>query len=206
MKIPSVDVIIVHSYWLSQRKDKIIELSFRGKKIVEAAAYLYKNSSSHPFILITGGKIWGNEYLSLSQLAKKELIEKYNIPQEKIIIKDEAFDTNEEIDVSLQIIKDKKWTTAIDLAWKKHFWTISLLYKVKGFKPNFISVEEILPQQTKQFTHSIYEFNYFLYILLIRLALIFDPEYKLLGKSAKTIRGKKGNFGLPFLPADKYSL
>lgn len=207
------DAILIHAYWLSTGNGRIT-VSFRGKLALQAAALLFEEYNK-PYLIITGGEIWGPSYPSLAKIMAEELREIYGIPKNKIIVRDTAYDTNDEINIFLQLAHKYGWKTLTSLACKKHFWTIPLLYKNRMTKPNFIAIEDVLikrgdiltRQQVKKFHWSKYELNYALYQLAIRLVLFFDPEYKKLGKKARQSRLKKHPYGLlPFLPIDIYTL
>lgn len=206
------DAIFIHAYWLSKENNRIT-LSLRGKLAIQAAAILFERSQTKPYLVLSGGPIWGPSYPTLAQVMADELRETYGIPKNRIIIRDTAFDTNDEIRIFLHLAKKYRWKQLLDLACKKHFWTIKFLYKKSSIKPGFVKIEQVLKkhgdiltrQQVKKFGMSVYEVNYALYQLAIRIVLLFDPEYKKLGKRAQQTRMKPHPYGLlPFLPIDIY--
>ncbi len=209
------DAILVHVYWLSNI-DGDVKLSTRSNLVAASAASLYLQGKVKN-IVITGGKIWGKEYPSVARLMANELTNTFTIPQEHIFIKDIALNTSQEIDEFLKIAEKMNWQSLLDLASKKHFWTISKLYMNKGVKDKveFVNMEDVLLKgnndelikRVKKLMYSKYEFNYILYELVIRLVLFIDPQYTLLGKIAGKERIKKTFAGLlPFLPMDEYQL
>ena len=208
-----IDAILIHAYWLSEENNHTT-ISFRGKLALQAVTTAYEHYHQ-PYLVLAGGQIWGPSYPPLAKAMAEELREIYGIPKKRIIVRDEAYDTNDEINIFLQLAHKYSWKHIASLACQKHFWTIPVLYKNKKIQPTYFAIEDVLLkngsmltcQQVKAFHRSKYELYYALYQLTIRLVLLFDPKYKRLGKRARQSRLKKHQYGLlPFLPVDRYYL
>ena len=208
-----IDGILIHAYWFSQNSDSSIGLSSRGNLVTAAAAQLIINNVCN-YIVLAGGHIWGPQFPSLAMVMQQELVEKFHIPKDRIIVEDSAMDTNDEIDIFLEIAKKFKWNRIGSLASTKHFMTIPKIYSYKHQHAVFLSTENVLgkfgtleqKRELSRLGNSLYELNYFLYQLIIKIIFFFDPSYTFLHHYAKKSRDKKQSYGLPFLPADRYTL
>ena len=164
---------------------------------------------------MAAGFIWGDTYPSIAEVMVKQLTNRYRIPKDKIIIRDIALNTKDEIEVFKGLAKKYAWKQVASLSAKKHLWTLPLLYKDTSLHPTFFAYEDVLQREgdevtkeiVKKFAFSKYEFSYALYEAVIRLVLFFDPSYAYLRKRTVKERNQKTHYGLfPFLPADKYRL
>lgn len=212
------DAVLVHAHWLSQKGKGKVELSFRSYLNTLAAGLLYQ-AGKVDNLVFTAGKIWGPEYPSVAELMAKKLMEKYKVPQSRIFIKDKGFTTDEEIKIFLELASKNGWNKLLDVANKAHLWTIPQLYKRQGGHTDFQTVEEIIKEKgdeeirrlIRQFSQSRYELCWRLYMGVVRVVMIFDPDYKFLGKIANGYRHQKGHM-IPLsifselLKMDKYDL
>lgn len=216
MKVMKVfDAILVHGYWLSQKgENSQVELSLRSKLVAYAAALLYKDKIAKNIIL-PAGYIWGKNVPSIADLIKEELVKKYDVPEDKILVSDEGLNTKSEIVTFLKIVEENNFEGLGDLSFATHQLTIPIHYNGKR-KVEFLNVEDVIFEKgdnehkkiLKWLKDSRFEFNFLIYQILVRLVQIIDPDYRILGKIADKTRNKKShnNVILPFFKIDAYDL
>ncbi len=209
----SSEALLLHGYWLSQKGDGPLKLSLRSQLEIQAAAVIYKQYPNL-YLVINAGPIWGSHYLSLGTVMKKEIIQ-LGVPEEKIIFQDNAMDTYDEIVSFLSLAKKYNWTQLVDLAASQHDTSIPTLYTNLNAQATYVTAESILrtygtqsqKNTVNQLTFSQYEVGLSLYEDFVRIALIVDPNYQLLGAHARSTRNRKTPYGgIPFIPVDKYDL
>lgn len=214
---PRFDAVLVHAYWLS---DGSYGLSLRSRLAVRAAARLYDEGRGVGKIVLTAGRIWGEDYPSLGQLMKEELMEKYAVPSSRILVLPEAKGTSHEIDLFLEQARTHGWTNLVDISAAKHKWSIPETYRRKGQEAAQESYEDILkrtednPHMQKLLSRlhihrSRYEASYAVYQGLTFLLLHLNMEK--LKQTAEKVRVEKGQYVLPLpvlnnFPVDPYKL
>lgn len=220
---PLFDVALVHCYWLSQKGETgKVKLSLRSRLSVRAAALAY-HTGLVGNLVFTVGKIWGEDYPSVAQKMAEELSEKYQVPQERIIVSEDAFSTKKEITTFLQIAKEKGWTKLLDISAKAHQKTIPALYQRMGQEVSIQSVEGIIggifgkgddvrvKKLVERLGRSKYELGLLLYEAGVRLIMRVDPDYTFLDRQATAHRHVKSRAGPPgifgeLFPNDKHDL
>lgn len=106
---PLFDAVLVHGYWLSQRGESgRLKMSSRSHIAARAAMLLYNKGRGAQNIVLTAGQVWGKEYPSSAKMMADELIRKYKIPAERIIVADTAINTDDEVAIFLELAA-KKW-------------------------------------------------------------------------------------------------
>lgn len=207
------DAVVIHGYWLSQKDNGPVGLSFRSMLAVKAAAYLYRNDVTNIFV-VPAGPVWGSTYPSIGKVMSSEL-QKIGVPAKNIIVADSGMDTNQEVAIFLSLAKEHHWQSLGDLAAAQHSSVIQALYQNRQTSVDLLSYEDIIrqygtPDEKKilaSFSHSFYEYDFTLYEQLVKTAMLFDPKYVLLGKIAQESRVKKSsNGGVYFLPTDIFQL
>lgn len=210
---PRTDALLLHSYWLSQKGNGPVTLSLRSELEVKAAYLLYKKHKV-TYLVITDASIWGKNYPTIGKVMQQELI-RFGVPPDKIILKETAMDTYEEVTVFLQIARQHHFTSLSDLAAYEHLLVIPQLFKVQENSPLYFSVEQVIhtfgdasdKQTIQELSHSIYTIGFGLYELAVRATLVFDPRYHLLTQHAHATRNHKSPYGsILFFPVDKYEL
>lgn len=208
------DALLVHGYWLSQKGENPVEISLRSKLAVYATYLLYRNKQVKN-IFLPAGHIWGKNFPSIAQLMEEELVKKYDVPKDNIIVSDEGLNTRSEITAFLKIAENKDWKSLGDLSFEAHHLTIPIHYQRLKKKAKFINVEDVIAQEgdsknqkvLKWLKNSRFEFNFRLYQTLVKVVQFFDPDYKLLGGIADKTRDKKShNSPLSFMAIDVYDL
>ncbi len=205
------DALLLHGNWLSEDSKGNTVLSVRSFLATEAAAICYRNFEGIK-IVISAGKIWGDNYSSVAHFMERKLIEKHGIPKKDIIRSDDGIDTKEEVDLFLKLAQKNNWHNLLDIAFGTHMWIIPKLYGEDKKRIRFETIEGILTKhgtaemkaKLRKIKKSKYEWNFRIYEFLLWISLFIDPSYSLPGIVAKKTRNKKiipG--GLPFLPVDK---
>lgn len=217
---PLFDAALVHCYWLSQKGETgKVKLSLRSRLGVRAAALAY-NTGLVGNIVFTVGKIWGEDYPSVAQKMAGELSEKYQVPQEKIIVSEDAFSTKKEITTFLQIARENGWTKLLDISAKAHQRTIPALYQRMGQEVSIRSVEGIIGEKddvrvkrlVERLGRSKYELSFLLYEAGVQLIMGVDRDYTFLNQQATEHRRVKSPGGVPGIlgkilpPIDKNDL
>ncbi|MCL4416032.1 MAG: hypothetical protein M1365_04950 [Actinobacteria bacterium] len=231
------DAILTHGYWLSDRKPGSgfgTGLSLRSRLAVRATALGYKSyqngfdqeKDKKPKVFLAAGEIWGENEPSVGELMKDELINKFHVPEGNIIVRDEAVGTSGEIDLFLEEAKKQGWTNVVDIAAKRHGWSLPIIWRRSLKKVSTKeeinvtrkSAEEIIKEKdtnrwakklVDKFSHSKYERRYKFYqAVSIGVLLIASDR---LAKKVKNVRDKKVHFSLGFWPfkkslIDKYKI
>lgn len=222
----SFDAILVHGYWLSQKgTDSRVDLSLRSHIEDRVAAILYDGGKGAGKLVLTAGHIWGPDYPSVAELMAEELVRKYKVPREDIIVKTEFIDqdgnkrevtsTHDEVSAFLELRRNNGWTNIADLAARTHDIDIPWLYKKVGEDVKIDAAEDILNAQNdrrikKLLNHlgrSKYEWSFRFYEGAKVFFHLIDPDYKRLNKMTAKARSIKGDLRPPLLPIpiDKYS-
>lgn len=211
--IPSVDALLLHGYWLSQKDSGPVTLSLRGELEVKAAYLLYQHNKTE-YVIVPAGPIWGSKYPSLGEFMAQRLMQ-LGIPSNKIILDPTAMDTYEEVSVGVKNAQQHHFGSLGDLAASQHIPVIKQLFKVQHASADFFSYEDVIntygsledKQAIKMLTASLYSLGFDIYELAVRIVLLIDPHYRLLTNHAYATRTHKGPYGgVPLLPIDKYEL
>jgi hypothetical protein len=204
------DAIFIHGYWLSESKSG---LALRSRLAVRAGALAYDNGKGAKKIFLDQGHLWGHDYLSEGCLMAKELIEKYGVPPEAIIIKGEAYSTGGEVKLFVEQIKLNNWTRVLDIAFAKHLLTIPKIFEKTNTNVEFKSVEEIIEEKDnnphvknliKRFRRSGYEAAFGFYEAAIWAAMRLPGfDYKAFEQSNQHFRTHKSKGSI--LPLDVFN-
>lgn len=136
------DALLVHGYWLTEKRGKTA-LALRSRLATRAAALLYKEGRVGK-IFLGAGKLWGDGYQSVGELMRQELETIYGIPHEDIITEDKAYSTGGEVKRFLQHARENGWTNLLDVAFDQHLRTIPDAFRQYKGKASFESVEQII--------------------------------------------------------------
>ena len=210
--ISPFDAVLVHCYWPSEGNR--FHLGLRTRLADRAAALVYDKGKGARHIVLTGGHLWGPEHPSSAELMKRELTEKYHIPEEAIITKGDAQSTLGEVETFMELAKERGWTRLMSIAAGKHLWTIPGIFKKYGADVVFRSNEEILKDKDsnphirhllKRLGHSKYEFS-----LMIREAGIWTamhlPHFNYERLEARNRAKRTGKGKDSIFPGDVYKL
>lgn len=216
---PTYDAMLVHGFWLSQKSNGKIGLSTRSKFAVRAAYFEYKNQEAKK-IVFTCGPLWGKSYPSVGSLMAQSLVNNFHVPQDSIVLLDEAYSTKEEIDIFTKWAHQSGANRLLDIAPEMHHETIPQLYS-SSTDIHFKSVESILlandqdniADYVRWFSKSRYAQGYRIYTEVVKACMKLGLDYdNLLNQTAKKQRQKKahpgfGNvFGSILPPIDRYDL
>ena len=218
MEETKYDAVLVRLYWLSQRGDDgIVRPSLRTRFADRAAYLLYKNKIVKNLVL-AAGSVWGSEYPSFAELAKKDLII-YGVPEQAIHVQATAASTLDETKVLLDMAYTNHWTRLGDVSFRTHMHTIRHVNKGRDITPFIVEdvVEKYDDRQvidlSRRLSRSIYELGFWLYEMQVLLALrMVGGDYERLTEMGRSRRVKKRHNTLliPFpqigLPMDKYNL
>ena len=216
---PRYDAILVHGYWMTQ-KGKRTSAALRSHFAARAAALAYNEGEGAGKIVVDLGHLWGPKYPSEGQVFKDLLVNKYHIPPEKIILRENAYSTFGEVKTLLELAKENNWTRVLDIAFSQHHITIPGIYKsseLKGVGPvnlqvDLKSVESILDRDDQRITNirrkfsNRYALPYFAYESL-KWLLMHRPgfKYEPLEETNKKMRTKPIN-DFKFWRIDKFKL
>ena len=138
------------------------------------------------------------------------LVNKYHVPAEAIILREEAYSTGGEVKSMVEVAKQNGWTNVLDISSRWHKFTIRRLYKKSGLRIQFKSIQDILKDDDKRAKRKLSGLGrarplYPLYELG-KLAYMHKPgfNYETLEEKNKKARTQKGReFIVPF---DVYKL
>lgn len=190
------DALLVHAAGYKENP-KRLRPSIRGRLQVRAAAELFHQGLVENIIL-AGGKVWGEEYPSLSEVMKEELQRRFQIPSDNVYLIDQAKDTSFEIDLFLTKAKEMGWRNLLDLGLKLHLPRIRTLLKNRNAQVETINSEEILSQispryinYTRKLSWSVGTLTWRFYEGMIRLVMVVDRDGSFFKNMAERRRTKK---------------
>jgi hypothetical protein len=167
MPSPKYNAILVHGYWMTQRRDRTA-LSLRSHFAARAAAVAYDEGRGASKIVIDLGHFWGPDYPTEGVIMAQTLINKYHVPPEALIVRDEAYSTYGEVGTVLKLARENRWTKILDVAFGPHKKTIRGIYKSRDYKDlakdvniEQKSVEDILENDDPRITRVLRDFNAF---------------------------------------------
>jgi hypothetical protein len=211
------DALLVHGYWMSEPTPGHVKLGLRSHLAVRAASFVYDHSWGTGKIVVDLGHLWGPNYPSEGELMAKELEEKYGVPKEDIILRENAYSTGGEVKSIVELSKQNGWDSIADLAFSKHHLTIPRVYEEYDNQAHveFISIENVLELQddrrvvdiVRKLGSSRYEFAYGIYerakwLAMHRPGFSYDAmEEK--NKNARKDKGKDSPLPISF---DVYKL
>lgn len=158
IQIPQFDAILVHGYWMSDKTIRkhqengmvserhITAPALRTHFAARAAALAYDEGKGAKKIVIDLGHLWGHDYPPEGKVVADTLVNKYHVPQEAIILREDAYSTGGEVKTFLELAKENNWTNVLDVADKYHHLTIRKLYKKSNLRVTFKSIQEILKE------------------------------------------------------------
>ncbi len=226
IQAPQFDAILVHGYWMSDKtirkhqKDgttserHITAPALRTHFAARAAALAWDNGRGAGKIVIDLGHLWGPDYPSEGKVIADTLINKYHIPAEAIILREEAYSTGGEVKSMIELAKQNDWTNVLDVSSRWHEFTIRKLYKNSGLLVEFKSIQEILRNEDKRIKQKLSGLGrarplYPLYELG-KLAVMHKPgfNYESLEEVNKKARTEPGQDvkGSPIAIVDVYTL
>lgn len=209
---PFYDAALIHGYWPSQRRAGPYTQGLRGRTVTRAAAYEFRRGSIGT-IVITNGRVWGEDYDPVSYLMRRDLVNKFKIPEDKVLVSGDARTTEQEVNQFLDVARENSWHNLLDIAFRTHHLTIPQLYPDTDVTINFKSVEHIFREQEgrwkrkfmRKLSTSQYEVNFILYEL-IQMTFLRSGLRFLLRKKALSGRNQKHEGFLKQFPIDKYHL
>ncbi len=119
-------------------------LALRSRLATRAAALAWDHGKGAGKIVIDLGHLWGPDYPTEGRLIVKELEQKYQIPHEAIILREDAYSTGGEVKSFLELARENGWSKLMDVAFSTHHLTIPRIYSGYSGVVDFRSVEEIL--------------------------------------------------------------
>lgn len=150
---PQYDAAVVHGYWLSEHRTG---LGLRSRLTTRAVA-IERAQGETEKIFVNLDHLWGSAEPSEGKLVAQELKEHYHVPNENIVLRENAWSTGGEVKTFVEEARERGWTDLVDIAFAKHqsfisilgrkFGTIPLLYKSFGLKPQYKSTEDILREK-----------------------------------------------------------
>lgn len=201
------DVIATHLYWIIA-EDQNFKLDIRSQLETLAAAVQFFRQHGKPKILLLTGKIFGSNFPSVSEIAKKELVERFNIPPSDILLLFDngldAVETIAEMD-GIKLVANKfRFGKIMEIAEPAQAKTIKLMQnKMNRFiKTDIRSADEILLGKVRSpledFRNSKYELQYRLYEWLKRKAIELNFIEKITTAVGKSRNGPKRHLPWPF--------
>ncbi|MBI2032473.1 MAG: hypothetical protein HYT09_02390 [Candidatus Levybacteria bacterium] len=144
--VPKYDAILVHGYWMSEHPSG---LALRSRLAARAAALAYDEGRGARKIVVDLGFQWGPEYPSTGLLIAGELQEKYGVPPESIIFREESYSTGGEVKTFVELAEENGWNNLLDIAFSNHYLTIPDIYREYDIQARvtFRSVEDILREK-----------------------------------------------------------
>lgn len=139
---PPFDAILVHGFMLSEGNES--GLSLRSILAARAAYLAYDQGRGARHIVLAVGHPWGPDYPSVASRMAKLLEEKYHVPKETIIVRDDASSTYREVEDFLELKREMGWTRLLDISFKKHLWTVPGVFKQFGENVAYSSIEGII--------------------------------------------------------------
>lgn len=236
IQAPLFDAVLVHGYWLSQEGEGRVTRSLRSHVQDRAAAVFYHSGFGTKKLVLTAGHIWGPDYPSVAEVQKEELVRKYGVPEDDIVVKttlvrdgevQEVQTTDDEVEAFVQYANENELPILADIAPRVHNSSILPgvganipdLYKKRKESVVTFPAEGIIlnsdedpriKAKIRGLGRSRFEWSFRLYEGVKKLILKLKPDYGVLSKRADAERSKKGDLGLPFIasrfPIDKYSL
>lgn len=202
--VGNYDMIATHLFWLSEKQGKPVP-SLRGRLLILATAVEYYRQHEKPNIILTTGQVWGDKYPSVAEVAKEELVKKYKIPIEKIVVEltDAKGNPNRETTAEIEgIIKTAGENRVLEIAEPEHLKTIRNLhekfYASKNTHIDFKNTDEILGKDAlrnliPRLRHSKYELDLKFYEFAKRLLIKFAGYTPEKFKQGAKSRDKKGS-------------
>lgn len=226
IQAPQFDALLVHGYWMSdktirkhQKEGTVSERhitapALRTHFAARAAALAWDNGKGAGKIVIDLGHLWGSDYPSEGKVMADTLINKYHVPAEAIILREEAYSTGGEVKSFLELAKENDWTNVLDVASKWHHLTIKKLYDGVDLNVEFKSIQDVLKDDDKRVKQKLSGLGrarpfYPLYELG-RFAVMHKPgfNYESLEEANKKARTEPGQDvkGSPIAIVDWYTL
>jgi hypothetical protein len=151
--------ISVHGYWLSE-KGKRTDLGLRSGINTRAGVVEYRERKSRgeeTALFANLDHMWGQDEPTEGSLIGNRFTKRYHVPEEDVVIKEDAWSTGGEVKTFVEEAKKRGWNNLIDVAFARHqsfisilgrrFGTIPLIYKGLGLNPEYKSAEDILKEK-----------------------------------------------------------
>lgn len=225
IQAPLFDAVLVHGYWLSQKGGEApVMLSLRSHLEDRAGLEFHDGGRGAGKIVLTAGHIWGPEYPSVAEGMRSELIRKFKVPEDDIIVKttfvnaegeaQEVKSTDNEVEAFLQLSAERGWTRLADIAARVHNKNIlpgikaniPRLYRRRGRAVTYEAAEDIIlrsdyhprvKSKLRRLRWSRFETSFRFYEGVKRAILTIRPDYGALSNQAAVERSVKGDLGLP---------
>jgi hypothetical protein len=159
---PGFEAIMIHGYWMSDKTIRthqedgtitqrhITASALRTHFAARATALAWDGGKGAGKIFIDLGHLWGPDYPSEGKVMADILVNKYHVPAEAIILREEAYSTGGEVKSIVEVAKQNDWTNVLDISSRWHKFTIRRLYKESGLKVQFKSIQGILKDDDKR--------------------------------------------------------
>lgn len=217
---PLFDAVLVHCYWYTQLEGDYsrVKPSLRSHIEDRAVARFYDHGRGAGKIVLTADPS--------ATAMKEELIRKYKVPEDDIIVRTtllkdgeekEVVTTDDEIELFLNLARENGWTRLADIAAKVHNTrilpgigaTIPMIYKRKGQDVETQAAEDIVSKShdvrirslVRGLGRSRYEWAFRFYEGVKRMILMINPDYDKLSKP-KSVKAR--NALLFKFPIDTY--
>jgi hypothetical protein len=126
---PKYDATLVHCYWLSRGGNKMrpalegFSGSLRTRLTTRSVALLDQNEGAGKIVLL-GGNLKGPLYPSAAEIMENELIEKYGISKDRIMVIPDAYGTEEEGEMFMRMARENNWSNVADITFKTHYKSV----------------------------------------------------------------------------------
>ena len=167
---PKYDALLVHGYWMSDKTIRkhqedgaiserhITAPALRTHFAARAATLAWDEGRGAGKIVLDLGHLWGPDYPTEGKIIADALVNKYHVPREAIILRENAYSTYGEVKTVLELARENGWSKIMDVGFRAHHLTIPGIYKskeLKGVGPanlrvDYEAVESILDKDDKR--------------------------------------------------------
>jgi hypothetical protein len=146
------DALLVHVYFIErvgkEGKERFVPDIASNMDIIAAAQIYQENLTGK--IIITCGNAIGKGAPAISEVFKKRLVDAYHIPEEDILVDDQAVDTKTETERSLAIAKENNFQNLMALCLGFHKERVDKFYRFLGADVTTTTAERWLSRRSKK--------------------------------------------------------
>jgi hypothetical protein len=145
--------IVGHFYWLSEKggRTERTDLGLRSSINARAVAVDYwdrKAKGENPQVFADLSHLWGEAEPTEGSLVGERWHNRYHIPQQDIVIREDAWSTWGEVKAVAEESKRRGWTKVVDVAFKPHRrLTIPWIFGKFRLQPEYQTPEQVLEQK-----------------------------------------------------------